>query len=259
MRKSVILLCLATALIPLCLRAMDFACANDDGVVIYYEFGPDRSCVIVTDAEDINSYSGTVAIPPVVTHEDGFYAVTAIGDNAFMQCTDLTAVYIPGTVTSIGNGAFAECSALSTLTLPPGLKRIGAGAFNGCSSLQRLSIPPTVSYIGEGAFSACSALQRLVLPGSLTAVSAYLCAGCTSLTELTIPASVTSIGCFAFERCSALHSVVMKSTSPEDIEVDGSAFQGVPLESAILRVPRKHKLPYVWPRIWCGFCCIIGE
>ncbi len=41
--------------------------------------------------------------------------VTAIGDNAFSNCTSLTSIVIPGTVTSIGDNAFFGCTALEAV------------------------------------------------------------------------------------------------------------------------------------------------
>ena len=43
------------------------------------------------------------------------YAVTAIGDNAFANCTSLTSVVIPGTVTTIGDNAFFGCTELEAV------------------------------------------------------------------------------------------------------------------------------------------------
>ena len=65
-----------------------------------------------------NSYSGYVTIPESVTYNGETYAVTAIGDDAFFQCTYLTGVTIPNSVTSIGEFAFSHCTQLQNLEIP---------------------------------------------------------------------------------------------------------------------------------------------
>lgn len=61
-------------------------------------------------------YSGEVFIPSTVTDANGnTYTVTAIGDNAFKQCRNLTSVSIPYTVESLGDKAFFQCSGIITI------------------------------------------------------------------------------------------------------------------------------------------------
>ena len=77
----------------------------------------------VTACDD--SASGTLTIPDTL---DGC-PVTAIGDDAFVNCMDLVGVEIPDTVTCIGDYAFYECNELVSLDLPSSLTRIGDSAF----------------------------------------------------------------------------------------------------------------------------------
>lgn len=52
------------------------------------------------------AYAGSVILPSTVNSGGITYAVTAIGENAFFDCVDLTSVEIPDGVVSIGYGAF---------------------------------------------------------------------------------------------------------------------------------------------------------
>ncbi|MBE6543421.1 MAG: hypothetical protein E7675_03395 [Ruminococcaceae bacterium] len=92
------------------------------------------------------------------------YTVTAIGDRAFVSCTNITRVVIPKTVKTIGQGAFNVCNKLESVVIPEGVTEIGASAFSGCSSLKSIVIPDSVTYIGGAVLSGCSSLESVVLP-----------------------------------------------------------------------------------------------
>lgn len=86
--------------------------------------------------------------------------ITAIGDNAFKDCTSLKTVTLGRYITSIGENAF-ENTAIETISLPEGLKSIGERAFGECASLKAIQ---GYTYRGEGtkiatnAFDGCGEL-----------------------------------------------------------------------------------------------------
>ena len=61
--------------------------------------------------------SGSVTIPSTVKYGGTTYKVTAIGDRAFLRCSDITSLEIPDTVTTIGELALADIG-VSTITIP---------------------------------------------------------------------------------------------------------------------------------------------
>ncbi|MBD5319335.1 MAG: leucine-rich repeat protein [Bacteroides sp.] len=67
-----------------------------------------------------HSYSGEVAISPEINVSGTTYSVTAIGENAFSRCPELTTVHIPATVSSIGRNSFAYCPALQNILFEAG-------------------------------------------------------------------------------------------------------------------------------------------
>ena len=86
-------------------------------------------------SEYTDEYSGSITIPATVTYEGKEYSVTSIGNDAFRDCSSLTAITLPEGVTSIEISAFQGCTSLTAITIPKSVTSIGGWAFNGCSSL----------------------------------------------------------------------------------------------------------------------------
>ena len=79
----------------LAILSTNAALAHDfevDGIFYKFTFLNEVSVTykgVYYDTEE-NEYSGVVSIPETVTHEGITYTVTAIGDYAFYNCTELT-------------------------------------------------------------------------------------------------------------------------------------------------------------------------
>ena len=137
--------------------------------------------------------------------------VTAIGENAFYNCNNLTSIFIPNTVTAIRDNAFYMCSGLTTIDIPNSVTAIGENAFAGCNGLTAVYIPNNLTTIGKFAFSHCTKLTGITIPNSVTTIDEGAFFFCTGLTSITIPNSVTAIGYRAFARCSGLTSIQVES------------------------------------------------
>ena len=87
-------------------------------------------------------------------------SVTAIGESAFSDCSNLTSIVIPDGVTAIGDRAFGRCSSLTSIVIPDGVTAIGDYAFSHCRSLTSVTFPKSVTSIGEEAFAHCKKLSR---------------------------------------------------------------------------------------------------
>lgn len=153
------------------------------------------------------------------THVD-LPLVSAIGDYAFQNQTQIQSVTIPNTVTSIGAGAFSGCDRLTTVTISDSVTSIGANAFAGCTHLSNCTLPIGLSVISNGVFSGCTWLHRINIPNEVTSIGANAFAGCTSLTSITIPASVTNIGSNAFERCHNIQNIHIYGS----VNIDNNVF-----------------------------------
>lgn len=184
---------------------------NENGVVYAMEGTP--SHVIMPDEIDgikvtrftSDVFSGRTELLSVVLPE----GLTAIPNQAFMECYNLVEVNIPSTVTSINLYAFNDCHALREIVIPTGVTSIKGGAFWSCRSLTEVVIPEGVTTISESAFNRCESLVNLTLPSTLTTIESYAFSHCTSLAEITLPGGLISIGNNAFADCFSLTDVVI--------------------------------------------------
>ena len=155
---------------------------------------------------EASSLSGELAIPATYNDGTGSYPVTAIGDAAFSNCTNLTSVSIPSGVTSIGESAFSGCTGISSVSIPSGVTSIGQSAFAGCTSLTSATLPSGLTSISQSAFTGCSSLASVSIPNTITSIGKEAFKG-TGLTTVEIPYNVEAVGESSFEGCSGLVSV----------------------------------------------------
>ena len=209
---------------------------------IYYNKNGSNATVTYRD-NNYNSYSGEVTIPSTVTFDGTTYTVTAIGDCAFMNCTNLKAIDIPEGVTIFGSSAFKNCASLESVIIPEGVTAISYQCFFGCSNLKELTIPASVTFINEGysggvstsAFYGCDALSTLTwnavrcdsrgnmptanietvnIGDEVTLLPNYFVKD-SKITHVEIPATVTNIGDYAFSGCTGLAEIAI----PDNVTV----------------------------------------
>lgn len=132
---------------------------------------------------------GSVSSEIVIPEQIDGKPVTQIADHAFMDCSSLKSITIPGSVTSIGEWAFSDCKSLRSITISDGVTSIGANAFWGCFSLKSVSLPDSLTSIGDFAFTDCISLSSIVIPNSVKNIGGFVFGGCS---KLTIYAEATS-------------------------------------------------------------------
>lgn len=209
---------------------------------LIYRVNNDNVSVTVIGHVDGYNAQGALVIPESVSYEGHNYAVTTIGNAAFMYCFYLTSLNIPNSVTTIEEAAFAYCSGFtgdlvipnSVVTIEPsafftcyafdgdlilgtGLTSIGGWAFNSCDGLTGvLNIPSNVLSIGEDAFVYCNFSGMVVDPENPNYDSRNDCNAIivTSTNELAfgckntvIPNTVTAIGKNAFKGVTGMTSI----------------------------------------------------
>ena len=159
----------------------------------------------------IGGYHGYLSVPSQVYHDGKTYAVTEIGDDAFMNSYDLYSVTIPNSVTCIGRSAFHDCGVRS-VQIPNSVTEIGQGAFCGCRALYSIDLPDSITVISRHLFEE-SGLTSITIPPLVTEIGddAFWS---TPLTSIYIPATVTSIGDWAFGFCARLTSIKVSEDNP---------------------------------------------
>lgn len=98
--------------------------------------------------------------------------VTAIGEYAFYNCSQLVQITTGSDIKSIGQYAFSGCTALSkmnsttagSIIMLEGLESVGTYAFQNVANAKTVVVPSTVTSIGASAFSGCSTIESITLP-----------------------------------------------------------------------------------------------
>lgn len=182
----------------------------------------------------IGTFTGTNLIVPA-THQEASdteaLPVTAIGKDAFKDCTNVTSVVIPDSVVKIGSRPFDGCTQLKSMKIGSGMSE-GYGvktahewqdsiegeafAFGVCPALTDLEISPdNENYYAEGVCIIEKATKILVvgfensvIPNDVTAIGEYAFLRQTGLQTIEIPNSVKAIGDQAFQS-SGLESITI--------------------------------------------------
>ncbi len=192
----------------------------------------------------ITRYNGTDGLV-TVPGEVGGLPVTMIGLEAFIHCTGVVEVLLPGSITNISDWAFYDCSSLTSINLPGKLISVGESAFGRCASLSGVEIPGSVTSIGDGAFLHCGGLLTISVDpqnANFSSRDGLLLNknGTTLITcpagqggHITVPAGVTNIGYAAFATCLGLTGVTIPTSvlSIEDgafAACDGLATLAIP-------------------------------
>ncbi len=202
--------------------------SSQDGVL----FNIDKSTIIKCPA----GKSGEYAIPA---------SVTAIADNAFSFCSNLTGITIPDGVTTIGGGAFRYCSNLTGIILPSLLTSINAFLFTNCVKLATITIPAAVTDIAEEAFSNCKSLTDLVIPDGVKSIWYNAFSSCSSLSSVSIGSGLTSMGDYAFSGCQDLALFDVAAENVAYSSQDGVLFNET--KTTLIQYPAAKSGGYIIP------------
>lgn len=119
------------------LSAHDFM-ATINGQKIYFNVTDSKKLTVeVTYGGSImnkNSIKpqGQIEIPAKVKHNGKVYSITAIGQKAFANATELKKIVLPIGIKEIKDFAFENCSKLNSIIMPGAQVKFGQGTFFLC-------------------------------------------------------------------------------------------------------------------------------
>lgn len=176
-----------------------------------------------------------------------------VGGNMFKH-TQLETILLPTTITAIGDNAFMECTALKSMAIPEGVTSIGSYAFNECRTLAEVSLPEGIETLKDATFMNCQSLKEVVIPSSLKSLGGNVFNG-SPITSLTLPAGLQSIGYDAF--CSSLTELHVQA---REVPAAGfRAFHSVNVTGCTLYVPEGTADAYRAADQWSAFTNIVEE
>ena len=121
--------------------------------VTYIKLGPMSSPFVNEE------YKGDMVVPASIEYGGKKYAVTSIGEYAFIRCPLLKSVTLPSSLVKIEDSAFCLCSALESIEIPEGVKEVGV--FN-CDNLKSIVLPSTVTIVPLFIIRSCPKMERIV-------------------------------------------------------------------------------------------------
>ena len=254
MRK--IYLIIAAALLLMAQGAWAQDATLIDGV--YYVLNNEEKTAEVVQPSGFR-YQGDIVVPDTVKQDGTAYAVTSLGEGAFMQ-SKLTSMQLPKqTLRVIGPYAFLESWGLTTVDIPETVTTIGTAAF-AAYDLTHMHIPASVTEMGRGAVGECPALEsvtvaegntqfgvfdgvlmdkaqtRLIcypaklagktytVPTTVTSIDGRAFESQAYLTSVTIPASVTELTYRMFYGASSLAEINIDPANPAYCSADGVVY-----------------------------------
>lgn len=155
-------------------------------------------------------------------------SVQKIGDHAFADCSNLTAVTFKepadSKLTTIDTSAFEGCSLMTLFKLPEGVTTINASAFKDCKKISLTDLPTGLITIGNAAFENCTMLRVGELP-AITALGTAAFKNCVNLPFLSVDTSnLAEINATAFEGCTGLRSVQINGGEKKQMTIADGAF-----------------------------------
>jgi len=182
--------------------------------------------------------------------------IVEVGVGAFEGCTYLASITMTENLRIVKNVAFKGCTALTSINISSMVTEVGGYAFENCSRLNSVTLPMFITEIGYCTFKNCSSLNNLVIPSSVREIRSEAFSGCTSLMTIALGADIKGLGDKVFAGCSGLKSITLAQATPLNVS---SIFEGVDMNTCVLRVPVGSQTIYQQFPVWNNFTNIVEQ
>lgn len=173
----------------------------------------DEDFKFLQDADGNNiliNYNGPVIYVTLpVLEKDGQIQDYSIGDNVFLDRTDIKKLILHNNITSLGASSCKKIS-IDELYIPSSIEAIGSNAFSNCTALKKIEIdsmmPNQSLTIGTKAFQQCSNLLQVPDLFKIKSIGQEAFSGCRLMasTDMVFPNWDILRGTAAFASCSKI-------------------------------------------------------
>ena len=136
-------------------------------------------------------------------------------------------------ITTIRENAFTNCSALTAVKIGDNISTIEEEAFQNCPNLEAIYFNATnctvESYDNTNNYENCDKFKTIVFGENVTAIPANVCADSGTLQNVVFKGKVTSIGNNAFIGCSSLDDIDLSNVKT----IGTGAFQNTSISSLV--------------------------
>ena len=122
--KSSLMLRLTACIVAIVAAMTSWAYDFNANGIYYNIIASSLSAEVTYASSSYNTYGGQVTIPAQVTNAGKTYKVTAVGDNAFRNCTSLTNVVLGSNVKRLGTRAFMGCTQITQVDITEAVSEI---------------------------------------------------------------------------------------------------------------------------------------
>ncbi len=223
---------------------------------IYYNVIGENELEVTYKDTNYNSYQGTY------TEQAADFFESAWDGLQYWRCMGLPYYVDYGGkryyITAIGENAFRNCTRINRIDLY-GIKHIASNAFKGCSQLKEVNFDSSLKTIGANAFEGCSWLHVALFDEGLTRIDSCAFKGCSKLLTVTLPSTTQHIGERAFEGCplnghdlTAHVGVYCYAFDPPTIE-NSNAFSQGSYSGSVVKVLYSRANTYRQDEMWGKF------
>lgn len=171
-----IILSLVLSAVSLCSSSAHDFTITQNGQKIYFNItDAKKQTVEVTYGGSITDKNaakpqGVIEIPANVHYNDKVYKVTSIGQKAFSNATELTAIILPGGITEIKDFAFEKCTKLNSVVMPGNQVKFGQGTFFLCSEIENVTFGSDWTHIDLKIFRWADKIKEISIPAKVSKI-----------------------------------------------------------------------------------------